>query len=322
MAPGARALAFASRWFEPALVHRTFEPLIADWQREWYESPPSRRAWVSVRAWMAFMCSAAISSPGIIATPTPRAISLSVANRVAVFSLIAAVAISIPMARSVAARWLDAPLWAAVLLMALPMALAIAFPFAMVIAVDAIRRAADVSPHVERAAAVKLALFAMLMVLSINGVVIPLANQEFRELATPPGWNVPQPQMREHSTFALLTHPERRQAIVPGQYTRAGEIRRELITRTVLSVMPAIYVWLRWSALGKPRRRRYWPLPGGLMTALVVVVFWMTANAGSILEYNLWLPPGSALFVPLAAFASWSLVEQRLAHGAMAAQAA
>ena len=31
-----RALAFASRWFDEATVHRTFEPLIADWQREWY----------------------------------------------------------------------------------------------------------------------------------------------------------------------------------------------------------------------------------------------------------------------------------------------
>ena len=41
--------------------------------------------------------------------------------------------------------------------MAMPVALAIAFPFAMVIAVDAIRRNADVAPHVERAAAVKLA---------------------------------------------------------------------------------------------------------------------------------------------------------------------
>ncbi len=73
--PGVRALSFASRWFDPATVHRTFEPLIADWQREWYESAPSRRPWVSIRAWAAFICSAAISSPGIIATPTPRSIS-------------------------------------------------------------------------------------------------------------------------------------------------------------------------------------------------------------------------------------------------------
>lgn len=50
-----------------------------------------------------------------------------------------------------------------------------------------------------------------------------------------------------------------------------------------------------------------------MMTAVVVVGLWATANAGSILEYNLWLPPGSALFLPLFVFGVWSLVEQRAA---------
>jgi len=30
-----RALVFASRWFDGTTVRNTFEPLIADWQREW-----------------------------------------------------------------------------------------------------------------------------------------------------------------------------------------------------------------------------------------------------------------------------------------------
>ncbi len=34
MALASRALAFASRWFDPATVSSVFEPLIADWQRE------------------------------------------------------------------------------------------------------------------------------------------------------------------------------------------------------------------------------------------------------------------------------------------------
>lgn len=169
MAPGTRALAFASRWFDPAVVHRTFEPLIADGHREWYESAPSRRAWVSVRAWTAFICSAAISSPGIIATPTPRSISTRVARRIALFCLLVGGALCIPMVRSIGARWIDAPLWATLLLMALPAALLMTFPFAMVIAVDALRREADVPPHVERAAGVKLSLFAMLLMLTVGG---------------------------------------------------------------------------------------------------------------------------------------------------------
>ena len=40
-----RALAFASRWFDEATVRRTFEPLIADWQREWHDASGARRPW-------------------------------------------------------------------------------------------------------------------------------------------------------------------------------------------------------------------------------------------------------------------------------------
>src|SRR5215204_14410 len=177
--PGMRALSFASRWFDPALVHRTFEPLIADWQREWYQSAPPRRPWVSVRAWAAFICSAAISSPRVIATPTPRSISIRVARRIGPFCLFVGGALCIPMVRAVSGRELGAPLWAGVLLVALPAALAIAFPVAMVIAVDAIRRTTDVPPHVERAAAVKLGLFAMLVMIVVGSWLAPLAGQKW-----------------------------------------------------------------------------------------------------------------------------------------------
>jgi hypothetical protein len=37
-----RALEFASRWFDESTVRSTFEPLTADWQREWQDAPPSR----------------------------------------------------------------------------------------------------------------------------------------------------------------------------------------------------------------------------------------------------------------------------------------
>ena len=35
MAITSRALAFASRWFDPQTVECVFHPLVADWQREW-----------------------------------------------------------------------------------------------------------------------------------------------------------------------------------------------------------------------------------------------------------------------------------------------
>jgi len=208
----------------------------------------------------------------------------------------------------------DAPLWAAMLLMALPAALTMAFPFAMVIAVDAIRRDAAVPPHVERAAALKLGVIAVCFMLTVGGFVAPLASQEWRALSTPAGWNTPQPRWQQLSTLALLTHPERDTAVVPNQYTRAGEIRRELINRSVLSVLPAMFVWLRWTALGQPRRRRFWPLPAALMTAVVVVASFMTFYSGSLLEREWALQPGTGHFLPLIVFGLWSLAEQRFAR--------
>ena len=314
MAPGTRALAFASRWFDPAVVHRTFEPLIADWQREWYESAPSRRASVSVRAWAAFICSVAISSPRIIATPTPRSISVRVAGRVSLFCLLAGGALCIPMVRAVSGRELGAPLWAGVLLVALPAALAIAFPVAMVIAVDAIRRASGVPPHVERAAAVKLGVFATLVMITVGSWLAPLAGQTWLEISTPAGWNVPQPRVQQLSTLALLTHPERNTAMVPRrQYTRAGEIRRELLQRAMMSVMPAMLVWLRWSTLSQRRRRRFWPLPGWAMTVVVGAAYLGTFFVAAIVEVESGLMPGTGMVLPLLVFGLWALLEQRAA---------
>ena len=308
-----RALAFASRWFDEATVRRTFEPLIADWQREWQDASGPRRRWVSLRGLSAFICAVAISSPTIIATPIPRSISWRVAKRIAVFCLVVAGALSIVMLRSRDPIEQDAPLWAAMLLMALPAALTMAFPFAMVIAVDAIRRDAAL-PHVERAAALKLGVIAVCFMLTVGGFVAPLASREWRALSTPAGWNTPQPRLHQLSTLELLTHPERDTAIVPRQYTRAGEIRRELINRSVLSLLPALFVWLRWTALGQRRRRRFWPLPTALMTAVVVVAFFMTFYSGFILEREWALQPGTGLFLPPIVFALWSLAEQRLAR--------
>src|SRR6187455_2033701 len=104
MAITSRALAFASRWFDERTVVRVFEPLIADWQREWQDSAQPQRAWVSTRGLLAFACAAMISLPHVVATPTPHLLTRRVAGRIIVFCLIAADLLSIPMVRSI-----DAP---------------------------------------------------------------------------------------------------------------------------------------------------------------------------------------------------------------------
>ena len=92
-------------------MHRTFEPLIADWQREWYESAPSRRWWVSLRAWAAFACSAAILEPSHHrhADPTIDVVAGRQTNY-AVLSRDRRRRVSIPMLRSIEVRSMDAPL--------------------------------------------------------------------------------------------------------------------------------------------------------------------------------------------------------------------
>ncbi|HEX6163629.1 MAG TPA: hypothetical protein VFZ31_09700 [Vicinamibacterales bacterium] len=307
MALTSRALAFASRWFDDATVRHTLEPLIADWQREWHTAPPSRRAWTSVRGAAAFACAVVVLSPRILLTPTPRAIGSRVMTRIALFCLIVGGLLSIPILRSPDTRWVDTPLPVTLLLLALPVGIVMAFPFAMVIAVDAIRRS-DAAANVERATVVKLAIAATLFMVLMQGVIAPFANQRWRELSTPPGWTTPPPSFGESSTWALLTHPERHTAMVPRNYTRAGEIRRQLMSRMVMSIVPALFVWLRWTALS--HRRRFWPPPAGLMTVLVAVMFFGTAVLGFRLEYLFLLSPGTGAWLPVAVALLFGVAQQ------------
>ena len=224
------------------------------------------------------------------------------------------------MVRSIGERSLEAPWWGVMLLLVMPAALAITFPFAMIIAVDAIVRHADVPSHVARAAALKLGVIAICLMQAAGGFVGPLAARQWTELSTPAGWNIPQPRPPQLSTIALLRHPERNTAILPGpQYTRAGEIRRELMSRSVVSLMPAMFVWLRWTALTHPRRRRFWPLPASAMTAVVIVTFFVTFFGGFRLEIEWGMLPGNGLILPLIAFGAWALLEQRRAARAQEA---
>ena len=96
MAITTRALAFASRWFDEATVRRTFEPLIADWQREWQDASRSRRARVSMRGLAAFLCAAIVSSPSCCRTHAPSAVTNRVAVRMTRFIALASILLMLP----------------------------------------------------------------------------------------------------------------------------------------------------------------------------------------------------------------------------------
>jgi hypothetical protein len=147
MPAASRALAFATRWFDTATVHQVFEPLIADWQREWNDETPSRRWRVSLRGITAFITAVVVSSPRIAATMSPSAVTNRIVVRIARFTAIATAVMLVPPAMQME------PLWArgATMLFLIPSTLVLAFPFAMVGAVDALRRTEPLPPHVASA---------------------------------------------------------------------------------------------------------------------------------------------------------------------------
>ncbi len=173
-----RALAFVSRWFDEATVRRTFEPLIADWQREWQEASPAGRARVSLRGLAAFICAVHRVESSDRQTTAPSSVTNRVATRIARFTLPAATLLIIPFVTdarsesgSVALHPVDraAGAWS------------LAFPFAMVGAVDAIRGHEPLPPHVERAVVAKLAHASpSLFMVCFHGWVVPAANQAWR----------------------------------------------------------------------------------------------------------------------------------------------
>jgi hypothetical protein len=317
-----RALAFASRWFDEATVHRTFEPLIADWQREWHDAAPSRRWRVSARGLWAFIVATLVSCPRIALTPTPSSVTNRVVTRVARFTLLATPLAIAPFIIDVQAPWRQELLLA---LFLVPQAMIPFFPFSMVAAVDAIRCHEALPPHVERAAVMKLGVTAVLLMIVFHGWVMPAANQAFRResfrvsvnqatmVGTPPAvGRGPARGAREMTTIELFVDPAWAHA---GETTndggRAATIRRELNTRASFAVLPVFFLWLRWRALDLPRRR-WSPLPVSVATVMIFFCFFLASSADRFIEDAWSLRPGTGRWVPFVVLMTVGFIEQWL----------
>lgn len=157
--PGTRLLAVARLWFAPSIVSSVFEPLVADWQREWHEAPLQRRVWTNVSGRAAFVMAGVVLAPRIAVTPVPWPLAVRLATRVAGFYAIAlAITTAVMLGQGT-------PLsgWLALA----PALLTILVPFAMAPAADAIRCQTAWPTDVERHTAVKLiAIGSIAMVLN------------------------------------------------------------------------------------------------------------------------------------------------------------
>ena len=305
-----RALAFASRWFDERTVTSVFEPLIADWQREWNDSAPSHRAWVTTRGLAAFVCAATLASPRTLIIATPRPVTQGVVAWIVRFTAITTTLIALITSFSQPEL-----LWTSGLIVfVIPSIIAAIFPFAMAGAIDAVRRDRALPPHVERAAALKVTLFAVIFMIAFGGWVAPLASREYRLRSMAlAGRSGPPPGVRELTTFELIADPDRtpEHEAFSGGADRTARIRGELQSRASLAALPIVLIWLRWRALGLPRRRWVGPLPATAATTLSIAAFFALFFYGFDLEHELRLARGSGAWLPIAALTCWGLIAQQ-----------
>jgi hypothetical protein len=296
MAITSRALAFASRWFDPATVHSIFEPLVADWQRDWQDAPRSHRRWASLRGLLAFLTAVLVSSPRIAMTSAPPELSNRVVKIVARFTIAGAALLTIPFWLEMNRAWTQGLL----VLFILPGAMVMALPFSMIAAADALRSDDKTPGHVARALALKVGATCVLLMIGVHGWVVPASNVVWRRLMAPTEIGVPQRGVRELNTFELISDPARATAFEgTNAWGRAAIIRRELNNRAHLAVLPALLLWLRWGMLDETRRKWYAPLPSWLMTPVVIVGF-VTLNYAGINLVRSAHAQGNAVWLPAA----------------------
>jgi hypothetical protein len=299
-----RLLGITAWLFGADMKQRIFEPLIADWQREFQNASPLRRIGVLLRGLAAFVCAVIVSSPRILMTPPPPGVADQIATRVVRFMALATVLFMIPPVTEIGLWWARGASWtrASLFLFAVPMAMTLAFPFAMTGAVDALRRRDPMPAHVARASVLKLGALAIVVMLIYTGWVVPAASQAARNAMNPAGMSEPLRSMRELSTYELLIAPERASVFAPGTYlaSQSVSLHRELNQRFALVALPIALIWLRW------RARQ--PLPALAATAIAVAALFVASYGGARLERDWALWAGSSSWFGVAVFVVWGLV--------------
>lgn len=306
MPPGTRLLAGAARWFPPETIARVFEPLVADWQREWLDAPLPRRTWIRWRGIIAFSAAACALTPRLVfLTPTPPAITRRIVARLIIFISVTSTLMSLPFLLEL--RTLAPGRLAALLFWLLPAGIALAFPFAMGFVVDGIRRHRSPSPA-ERVALLRTAIAAVVFTLVFAGWVVPASNQQFRLTVKADPLRPPARGFRELTIYQLFAEPGF--AVADPGGTRANSLRREQHQRVSLLVLPLVLMWLRWRALDHPTPQLL--LPAWLASIAAIVTYVLLRWNDEAIEGMLRAGPGLGAWVPLAAFAGFVWARQRL----------
>lgn len=290
MMPGTRLLRFARQWFPPSTVSGVFEPLVADWQRQWNDATPAQRPWINAKGFAAFATTAVMMTPRLaLEADAYRARPLALAGG---FWVLASCLLTIPFVRE------DLPgqfMW-----LLLPASLTVMLPFAVLPAIDAMRREREEPTPSDRRAALALVAVAVLGVIVGQGWITPAGNQRWRdavmsELNSRP--SVAYRGLREMTTSELIAGDAATTRALSG-IPRV----RELNMRAAMAVLPIVLAWLQWHGLTRPRRRS-WPVAKSWLLAAGAAAFFIAVMpAAALLEQSV-PAPGFGPLLGLVLFA-------------------
>jgi len=305
MMPGTRLLALARCWFPPSTVSSVFEPLVADWQREWMDASRSRRTWIATRGAAAFARAAVVCSSQVLFTAPPAAMTRRVMSRLINLTAIASVPFLIPYWLEVRTLPVDIAIPLAIWIV--PSAIAAALPFTFGFSSDGTRRDRSGPTRSERAMTLQLAALAVLGIVLLQGWVVPAANQRYRagmvkhEAFTALSLDAtgePPRGIRELNTFELATEF----AATPASdhpHGRANVLGRALYARVAFPVLALVLMWLRWRTPAAPRRR--WS--PAITTPIALVLTGLTYfTLGGVIDLALGGGPALGAVAPIVVF--------------------
>ncbi len=303
--PGLRMLAFAVRWFDAATVSRVFEPLIADWQREWVDAAPRNRAWVRVRGTLAFIAAAiAISPRAILLAPTAPAVARRVLSRLIIYSSVTSLPLLLPFLMEM--RIMPPLVIATLVWWLLPSVVVMAFPFVIIVVADAVRRHQTPSRD-ERVQTLRFGIAAVVLMFVVHGWIVPATNQQYRvgmadrEYFTAMSLDTtghPPRGIRELTTYELIV--EKAEATASEHpFARTNMLSRELHTRVSFTVLACVLLWLRWLAIGGSTPRWRKPLPALIwIVGLFVAYYAMRLTVDHVLDFG----PAAGAWFPVLSF--------------------
>lgn len=310
--PGDRLLTWIRDWFDEGTVHRVFEPMVADWQRECRGAAGAQRLRSLIRGYACLALTALLTWPRVFAARLPHAASLTSALLTMIFIAGGAAIAMVPYA-------FVAPLLTTDLL---PSAVAMAIPLAPVpVAVLLARR--GLPRWQQRVAVMRVAIGCALVMIPLAGWLTPSANQRWREdvyaVLYGPAARAHVPRgPRELSVQELVAPRAPADLTTRETHSRATELHARLsvvalpVTMAALGLAaaatatastPAIGA-LFWSAIGAGVRMASAASPlaaRALFWWLVGAGVWTVgANIGAPDVASAWLPHGVALSLAIA----------------------